>query len=178
MKNRSAQRGFTLIELLVVIGILAILLSIVLIAINPARQFGQANDTKRQSSVTQILNAVGAYHADHAGQLPATLNAGTTSALMITNDAAYDGAGASVALPAAGDTIDLCTEGVSPTYIPALPVDPGVVVDFPSMDGVEDIDCDNPGTYVTGYVIWVDGSGRITVEAPYADIATPIRVTR
>src|SRR3989344_4530486 len=66
--KRSA--GFTLIELLVVIGILAILLSIVLIAINPARQFGQANDTKRTSAVTQILNAVGAYAADNKGNLP------------------------------------------------------------------------------------------------------------
>ena len=57
----STQKGFTLIELLVVIGILAILLAITLIAINPARQFGQANDTKRRSDATQILNAVGQY---------------------------------------------------------------------------------------------------------------------
>jgi prepilin-type N-terminal cleavage/methylation domain-containing protein len=36
---RSFQKGFTLIELLVVIGIVGILLSITLVAINPARQF-------------------------------------------------------------------------------------------------------------------------------------------
>src|SRR5581483_10664502 len=64
------EKGFTLIELLVVIGILAILLAITLIAINPARQFGQANDTKRRSDVNAILNAIGQYTASNTGQLP------------------------------------------------------------------------------------------------------------
>ena len=50
----ARQTGFTLIELLVVIGILAVLLAIVLIAINPARQFAQ-NNTQRASDVNAIL---------------------------------------------------------------------------------------------------------------------------
>jgi prepilin-type N-terminal cleavage/methylation domain-containing protein len=95
------QKGFTLIELLVVIGILAILLAIVLIAINPARQFGQANNTRRTSDVTQILNAIGAYAADNAGKLPTAL---TTTA----QDASF-----------------VCA-AIVPTYIPSLPVDPTV----------------------------------------------------
>ena len=52
------HKGFTLIEILIVIGIIAILSSIVIIAVNPARQFAQARDTKRQSDVNAILNAV------------------------------------------------------------------------------------------------------------------------
>ena len=63
--------GFTLIELLVVIGILGILLAIVLIAINPAAQFAQANNTARTNDVNTILNAVHQYAADHKGVLPA-----------------------------------------------------------------------------------------------------------
>src|SRR5437667_6776235 len=75
LKLKKKQSGFTLIELLVVIGILAVLLAIVLIAINPARQFAQANNTKRRSDIGAILNAVGAYTADNAGKLPGTIPA-------------------------------------------------------------------------------------------------------
>ena len=71
MKTFKKQKGFTLIELLVVIGILAVLLAITLIAINPARQFAQANNTKRRSDVNAILNAVNQYMADNKGSLPA-----------------------------------------------------------------------------------------------------------
>src|SRR5947207_13710320 len=74
-QSLRTQKGFTLIELLVVIGILAILLAITLIAINPARQFGQANDTNRRSAVTQILNAIGQYAASNSGQLPGDVTA-------------------------------------------------------------------------------------------------------
>lgn len=104
--------GFTLIELLVVIGILAVLLSIVLIAINPARQFAQANDTKRKSDIGAILNAVGAFAADNKGTLPA----GITEAPL---DISKVGA-------------NICADLVT-TYISALPADP--------KNGASVIDC-------------------------------------
>jgi len=142
-------KGFTLIELLVVIGILAILLSIVLIAINPARQFGQANDTKRRSAVTQILNAVGAYTAENKGQLPTQIT---------TLDQEISAAGA-----------NLCAVLV-PNYIPALPTDPVL--------NTADIDSTCPAGYATGYHIIKDASNRVTVSAPNAEITTPINITR
>src|SRR3989344_2274425 len=67
------RKGFTLVELLIVIGILAVLLAIVLIALNPARQFSQANNTKRSSDVNAILNAVHQYAADNKGAIPADI---------------------------------------------------------------------------------------------------------
>ena len=70
------QKGFTLIELLVVIGILAVLLAITLIAINPAKQFAQANNTQRSSDVNAILNAINQYMADNKGVLPAGIPTG------------------------------------------------------------------------------------------------------
>src|SRR5476651_2036884 len=78
---KKAQKGFTLIELLVVIGILAILLAITLIAINPAKQFSSANNTKRASNVEEILNSISQYMSDNKGSLPAGIPiAGATAA--------------------------------------------------------------------------------------------------
>lgn len=157
-QNIKQQKGFTLIELLVVIGILAILLAITLIAINPARQFGQANDTKRRSAVTQILNAVGAYTADVGkGILPAEI---TTSDLEIADDGA-----------------DLCSILV-PDYIPALPVDPGSVAGNGGDDQIApDANGACPATYATGYHIQKDNNGRVTVSTTASDNST-ISVTR
>ena len=56
---KESGKGFTLIELLVVIGIIAILAGIVIIAINPARQFAQARNVQRESNAETILNAIG-----------------------------------------------------------------------------------------------------------------------
>jgi len=146
----SLSKGFTLIELLVVMGILAILLSIVLIAINPARQFGQANNAKRQSDVTAILNAIGAYAADHAGQLPA---------------------GIPVAPAAAADanTTTICN-GIMPTYISAVPSDPT------QNNGTAITNC--TGAPATGYTVQQDANKRVTVAATTADNGATITVTR
>lgn len=150
LKNLRVNTGFTLIELLVVIGILAILLSIVLIAINPARQFGQANNTRRRSDVTQILNAIGAYAADNKGVLPTGI---TTTAANIT-----DTAGGA----------DICGD-IMPDYIPALPEDPqiGTGGSFTSCTA-----------YDTGYTVVRDANNRVTVAAPNAENGETISVTR
>ncbi|MBU2632269.1 type II secretion system GspH family protein [Patescibacteria group bacterium] len=149
---QKIQRGFTLIELLIVIGILAILLAITLIAINPQRQFQMANDTQRKSDVNAVLNAISQYVTEHNGQLPAGITA-TSSAIS-----------------AAG--ADLCTT-LAPTYIADLPVDPiaGVKADAtkPCTDAANN-------AYVTGYTVSANNN-RVTVSA-VGEITTDISVTR
>lgn len=139
-------KGFTLIELLVVIGILAILLSIVLIAINPARQFAQADNTKRSSDTSALLNAIHQYAADHRGVLPAGIPVG----VYPTDSVAISQAGA-----------DICAD-VSPTYISLLPSDPQA-----ANDGIAISDC--TAAYDTEYTVVQDANGRVTVAAPNTD---------
>jgi prepilin-type N-terminal cleavage/methylation domain-containing protein len=149
----KSPKGFTLIELLVVIGILAILLAITLIAINPARQFGQANDTKRRSDANAILNAIGQYEASNTGNLPAEVTALTVNTATEINSTNFP---------------NTCSALV-PTYIPALPVDPT----GNNQAGISTCS----GTWDSGYQISRDANNRITISAPSA-YAGPITVTR
>jgi len=69
-KKQTLSSGFTLIELLVVIGILAILLAITLIAINPNKHFQDSRNTQRSSNVSEILNAIYEYESANNGNRP------------------------------------------------------------------------------------------------------------
>lgn len=158
-------KGFTLIELLVVIGILGILLAIVLIAINPARQFAQADNTKRASDANTIINAIHQYAADNRGVLPPGMPA-------------KDDAAAAVEIKKTGGA-DICA-AISPTYVSALPVDPTVKGSpADTSNGIAVLDCSVE--YQTGYFVKVDSKGRVTVIADDTDLTvtpTKISITR
>ena len=163
--NFKHKQGFTLIELLVVIGILAVLLAITLIAINPARQFAQANNTARRSDVNVMLNAVNQYMVDNKGTLPPGIS-GITPGVPI-NVSEIDAAGNT------GETGTAFCNAIVPTYIAAMPADPqGGTYQFTS--------CAN---YNTGYRVSVSTasagqSSRITITSANPELGTTISVTR
>lgn len=135
---KTLHKGFTLIEILVVIGIIAILAAIVVVAVNPARQFAEARNSQRQSNVESILNAVGQNIADNKGLFNCT-PALPPTASTIESTGGYDLRGCIV-----------------PTYMAEIPVDPSIGTI--SSDG---------STYNTGYTIMQSATtARITVCAP------------
>ena len=63
------HRGFTLIELLLVMSIISILAGIVIVAINPSRQFASARNAQRRSDVKTILESIHQHAIDQGGIL-------------------------------------------------------------------------------------------------------------
>ncbi len=110
MSLSTLKRGFTLIELLLVIGIIAILAAIVIVAINPTKQLGDARNAQRRSDVNTVLNAVYQYSIDNNGNLPGAI---TTSATAICRS---------------GVNVDcnglINLNSLTGSYIVALPADP------------------------------------------------------
>ncbi len=143
MKNiEQNDRGFTLIEILLVMGIIAILAAVVIVAINPARQFAQARNSQRTSNVFSILNAISQNMADHQGVFDCPAGAIPTTATEIKSSGGYN-----------------ALDCLVPTYLPALPFDP-------SASGAH---FTSSTDYDTGYTVIRSGStGRITVSAPEA----------
>ncbi len=152
----ATNNGFTLIEILVVIGIIAVLAAVVLVAVNPSRQFKLARDSQRVSNINAILNAVGQDIAEHRGvfHCGTSTQALPSTTTLMTND----------------ETISPRFNLVScvvPNYISSLPFDPSKS-DAGYIDG---------GLYNTGYTIYQDVNGRITISAK-GEITDSISVTR
>lgn len=135
-----------------ILGVVAIILSLILITAHPNNQFGNANNARRKSDMVSILNQIGAYAADKKS-LPPALNALPKD---VSTDISKTGA-------------DICADLVS-TYTPALPQDPQTGT------GTSIVDCSS--NYDTGYYIKVDANNMVTVSAPHAENGEKIQDSR
>lgn len=151
------KKGFTLIELLVVIGIIAVLAGVVIVALNPARQFAQARNTQRESNTTTILDAIGQNMADNRGVFVCAAGALPAAAQTMADDN-----------PVSATEYDIAP-CIVPTYVSTMPFDP-------SAAGAHYTDNTD---YNSGYTVFQDAvTGRITVAAPSAELGQVISKTR
>lgn len=148
-KMRKNIFGFTLIELLIVIAVIAILAGVVIVALNPARQFSQARNTQRWSNVNTLLNAVGQRMADNRGIWSSTCGASTVTLPSTATD---------IGTNAGLINLEAC---LVPTYMSTTVSDPtaGTAAD-------------------TNYSIVQNANGRITISAPAAELSETIAVSR
>ena len=143
---------------------IAILATIVIIAINPSRQFAQGRNSQRVSNANAILNAIGQRIADNKGVFAGSFStaSGTTTCPSIATSTTF-----TIASGTGTSLIDLSC--LTPTYIPtSLPFDP-------SAQGAH---WNSPSDYDTKYQVAVDNNGRYTISAPTVELNDPISVTR
>jgi len=150
------QTGFTLLEVLLVVAIIAILAGIVILALNPSKQLGDARNAQRRADVNTVLNAVYQYAIDNNGALPASVTAGTVCNVS-TQEICKTG-GTCTGLT------DLGTYLVTTTskYLVSMPIDPS-----------------SSSTNGTNYQVFKNSTtNRVTVCAPGAENSVVISVSR
>lgn len=146
------QRGFTLLEILIVMALIAILIGIVIAALNPARQFANARNSTRYAHLSTLMSAISSDMSEHNGVftcVTGTLPATATN--MASAVGSYD--------------IGPC---LVTNFLSSMPYDP-------SATGAH---WTSTTDYDTGYTVLQDTDGRITVNAPAAELTQSISLTR
>lgn len=69
-KYQKYQKAFTLIEILIVIGLIAVLSTITIVAINPLKHFQDARNNERRSEITTLWNAINQWEIDQSPDKP------------------------------------------------------------------------------------------------------------
>ncbi|MEO6508723.1 MAG: hypothetical protein ABIO02_02110 [Patescibacteria group bacterium] len=119
-----------------------------------SQEFSRADNTNRRSAVTQILNGIGAFQADHKGVLPTSV-----AALPV-----------SISTPINSTSMQSLCRDLVPNYLPAFPSDPALNV--PSISSCT-------GSWgSTGFTITREAGDRITISAPLAEDGEVISVSR
>jgi len=165
-------KGFTLIELLIVITIIAILASIVFVALDPLTRFRQARDSRRWADASALLSAIKVNQIDNGGFYLSTTTAANYSVNSMVAGTVYmigtvnTGCDKTCITSVSGGTsgcVDLSAL-VTGGYLGSVPISPNGVTTWTSA--------------TTGYTLQKDSNGIITVRACEGEQGTEIKVAR
>lgn len=104
------SKGFTLIELVVVVAIISVLAAVLVVVLNPLKQFQRARDAQRRNTLKQLQGLLERYYNDHDAY-PST--GGLYYSSEPNNNASVDSTHSTDWIP-----------GLAPTYLPSMPSDP------------------------------------------------------
>ncbi len=140
MNIKNKKKGFTLLEVLVVIGIIAVLSAVVLVAINPSRQFKLARDSQRTANVSALVNAIGQNMSENRGVFKCSGGAISfpSTSTIVKNSGGFD--------------LAPC---IVPLYISSMPFDPSASTAHYNSNT----------DYDTQYSLFTDANNRINITA-------------
>ena len=158
--KRKLVYGFTLLEILLVVGIIAILAGIVIVALNPTKQFSQVRNTQRKANLSELNKALYQYYIDHS-HYPTSL---TTTLTEICNT----GASSTPTGIVCTGLVDL--SALVPTYLVAIPTDPQGSLSF--------LDSVIPTAYAitngTGYLVALNSASKPYLKADNAELTQTV----
>lgn len=143
----SDRKGFTLITVLVTMGVLTVMATAALIAINPAAQITKGKNRKSASELSILTNAINQYVLDHNDTLP----------VSASNLNTYPTTSPGIEISRSG--LDICSALV-PEYIDSLPVNPFLYTNSTPISTCNSV-------YATGYFIYRVTNSNDVVIASY-----------
>jgi type II secretory pathway pseudopilin PulG len=153
-KKDEKKKNYSFIEILIVISAVAVVCLLALLAINPGKKGAESRNLQRRADIAYILAEVSSYSRSRAG-IP--------DAIPISNECVRFGNEICKMGPYdCTDFVDLSIlNDTDSEDLVQMPVDPLYL----SLNG-------------TGYFIYQDGKGSITVCAPYAERNEEISFTK